>query len=461
MNPPSTVHVRQGVRIWLVAILVLTVLACSVYANLSYAVTNPADYRFFPPFQRGVDANQTEELGGEYYLIARSLRAGEGFAHPFGKRTGPTAWMPPLLPALQAFVLWIFGDSRACLQIVMVLLQDMTLVVTGLLVLALVQGQLSPWGMGLTAGLFVGCLLGHFHLCFQFTHDSWLVMLTLDLLFGSVYWGNPLGAWRTATIWGVLGGMSTLVNPVLGAVWFTLSLGVLSKPTARRGLVVALGAAGLILVPWIWRNYVVFGRFIPIKSNLAYELYQCQCLQSDGVLKGTTFHGHPFAAPDGSEGRQYQILGEAGFMDLKWRQFQSAVRAEPTDFARRVGQRFLAATFWYVPLNEPGEANLPLALWASRLTHPLPFLSLLFLALSASWRPLSRLQWLVIAAYIIYLLPYIFISYYDRYAFALLGVKVLLVTWAGAQWVSLWTSMIDNKAQQLRISDPEAKARCP
>ena len=32
--------------------------------------------------------------------------------------------------------------------------------------------------------------------------------------------------------------------------------------------------------------------------------------------------------------------------------------------------------------------------------------------------------------YLCYLLPYIVISYYDRYALPLIGLKVLLVTWA-------------------------------
>jgi hypothetical protein len=31
--------------------LATAVFACSIYVNLSFAVTRPADYRFFPPFQ--------------------------------------------------------------------------------------------------------------------------------------------------------------------------------------------------------------------------------------------------------------------------------------------------------------------------------------------------------------------------------------------------------------------------
>src|SRR5690242_3361476 len=76
------------------------VIALAVYANLSFTVTDPEDYRFFPPFEPGVNANDNQHLGTatEYAHIARSLVRGKGFADPFGRPTGPTAWMPPILP---------------------------------------------------------------------------------------------------------------------------------------------------------------------------------------------------------------------------------------------------------------------------------------------------------------------------------------------------------------------------
>ena len=68
--------------------------------------------------------------------------------------------------------------------------------------------------------------------------------------------------------------------------------------------------------------------------------------------------------------------------------------------------------------------------WTTRVIHPLPFLALVFLALSVVWRPLHWSQWVVMGAYVLYLGPYIAVSYYERYAMPLLAVKVLLVIWA-------------------------------
>src|ERR1700730_15122538 len=78
-------------------VVVTAVVGCSLYANLSLLVKNPAHYRYFPPFQRGYNGNRTDPFGGEYYHIATALGSGRGYADPFGPQTGPTAWMPPVL----------------------------------------------------------------------------------------------------------------------------------------------------------------------------------------------------------------------------------------------------------------------------------------------------------------------------------------------------------------------------
>src|SRR4030081_1788450 len=66
----------------------LTVIACSVYANLSFGFTDPADYRFFPPFTPYYNANGNTNLGGECYQIAKSMVGGEGIANPFKEKSG-------------------------------------------------------------------------------------------------------------------------------------------------------------------------------------------------------------------------------------------------------------------------------------------------------------------------------------------------------------------------------------
>jgi hypothetical protein len=164
-----------------------------------------------------------------------------------------------------------------------------------------------------------------------------------------------------------------------------------------------------------------------MNSHRALELYQSQCLQTDGLLQ--SFKGHPGDASS-AERAEYRSLGETAYLDRKGQQFYQAVRADPLDFCDRVASRCLAATLWYMPFNRTVEAMQPWGLWFKRLVHPLPFLALLVLACTAPAHGLHRIQWIVIGVYSLHLLPYVVASYYERYTTPLLGLKVLLVMWA-------------------------------
>jgi hypothetical protein len=138
------------------------------------------------------------------------------------------------------------------------------------------------------------------------------------------------------------------------------------------------------------------------------------------------------------EGREYASLGEIAFLDKKREQFWQSVAEDPASFLRRVGNRLLAATVWYVPGEVAQQARRPWLVALIRLLHPLPFLALVFLLLTRRWRPLSRVEAMVMLLYLLYLLPYVVISYWERYAAPLLGIKVLLILWAAER---LWHGM--------------------
>jgi hypothetical protein len=417
-------------------VLALAVCGCAVYANLSFAVTRPSTFRWFPPFERNVNANANRHLGAEYFNIARSLFRGQGYSNPFSQRTGPTAWMPPILPTLLAGLLWVCDGDRDAVMVVVIGLQVCTLIVTGLLVRDLARRTTRQPGTGLAAVAFFAYLLGNFHGYFQVTHDAWLVLLALDLLIAGLCWLRPLRGPKAAMGWGLFGGLCAVVTPIAGFAWGASSLALAIRHRLWSRFALAVLAAGLALAPWTIRNYRVLGAFVPVKSNAAYELYQSQCLQPTGLLHRTTFSTHPGGGTT-REGREYRRLGEIAFLDHKREQFWQSVAADPLDFLDRAACRFLGATLWYEPFDPAGEARRPWSLWYSRLTHPLPFLGLLVLLLTGIGRPLGRAQWAVIGVYLFYLLPYAAISYYERYALPLLGAKVLLVVWGADRLLSL------------------------
>ncbi len=184
-------------------------------------------------------------------------------------------------------------------------------------------------------------------------------------------------------------------------------------------------------MPWTIRNYLVFGRFIPTKSNVALELYQSQCLQTDGVI--FNFAGHPYG--NSKEGSVFNSLKEIAYLDLKWKQFCEAVEADPLDFGDRIGARFLAATLWYVPFQDMGR---PWTFQLRRLTHPLPFLALIFLIFTSFPKPLhpamggdQRLCRLPAAVHHHQLLRALCVSAFGDQGFAgCLGSRSVAVFWA-------------------------------
>jgi hypothetical protein len=217
-----------------------------------------------------------------------------------------------------------------------------------------------------------------------------------------------------------------MINPGVGVAWGLLSPFTVARRRDWSRFAVALLVAGLTLAPWTVRNYQVFGRFTPVKSNLYYEMYQTHCLQVDGLLESRTFRFHPYNS-EHSERQEYERLGEAGFTDRKREQLFQAIEADPWGFVDRVYERMLGATLRYVPFRRDEAAQRPWAFWLNRLTHPIPFLALVFLLVSGNWQPLHRTQGIVIGIYFLYLLPYVVASYYERYSMPLLGVKVFLI----------------------------------
>ena len=220
----------------------------------------------------------------------------------------------------------------------------------------------------------------------------------------------------------LFGGLCAMINPAVALAWGVLSLGIAIRklrPASLRSRCPHRWAC--LPAPWTIRNYLVFGRLIPSKSNLYYEMYQAHGLQYAA--------NHPYHK-NGKERREYERLGEAEFQDLKRDQLLQAIKANPLTFVNRTAGRFLNATLWYVAfsrrfrrrsaldgLDEPTDP--PLGVRCRRIPdrHCL---------LAAQ----HELQWTVIGVYFVYLVPYIGASYYERYGLPLLGVKVLLVIWA-------------------------------
>jgi hypothetical protein len=424
-------------------LIAAVVLACAAWSSASYAVVEPANYRFFPPFEEDRNENMSDHLGGEYFCIATALVSGEGFSNPFHDPTGPTAWMPPLLPMFYATFLWLGGGDRDLVTAAAVMLQVLSLTLTGLLIVRLTLRHASRVGGWFAAIVYLVLVLCDFQAWFQFTHDYALVLLTISALIAGLMSCDRMTTGRSAFAWGVFGGVCALVNPIVGVLWGGLTIPAAVRKRRFKSASIALVAAGLVITPWTVRNLLVFGRLIPIKSNAGYELYQSQCLQDDGLVHGQTFQTHPYST-DGPERQEYAAVGEMKFLDHKTEIFWRSVAADPLDFCDRIACRFLGITLWYTPPERGHITERPWRVFLARVVHPFPFLALLVLLFFAFRKPLNKVEMIAVGIYVLYFVPYALISYYDRYGLPMLGVKTLLVVLAVNRVASLVRPLSKN-----------------
>jgi hypothetical protein len=118
-----------------------------------------------------------------------------------------------------------------------------------------------------------------------------------------------------------------------------------SLPLARPA--VALGLVILCCVPWTARNYAVFHRFVPLRSNFPLELYIGNNENYDDK--------HPRYPPPISKEREtvrYFRMGETPFMDEEKRKAMAFIVSHPRMDLILFGDRFVA--FWAGIANPVG-----------------------------------------------------------------------------------------------------------
>jgi hypothetical protein len=399
-----------------------------------------------------LQTDMSDHLGAEYNNIAKSIAGGIGYSNPFPKPTGPTAWMPPVLPWTLAAVHWAFPGTDSPRHF-MLSLSAIAVWFTGLIVIdqATVM-RLRSFGYA----MFSIGVAGNFHELFQKTHDPGLLLILVGIIYvGARTVGETTPPLRII-LWGFFGGFCALCSPILGATWAAICLYRLwpiGKAAANpildavahpirfhnarlRRLLISAFVSMIVITPWTIRNRVVLKAWIPIKSNGMYELWQSQSVDADGVLDLTSFTDHPWNETS-SQLPAIQETGEIAFISEKGEQAIDAICREPFSYAKRVANRFVAATLWYVPFsNYHRQRCFGVPFTMKRLIHPLPLISLvLVLVFGIRNADPSDLK-LVSLICVAYLTPYLLITFYERYAIPILGMQMLIVLYGVASSTS-------------------------
>lgn len=414
----------------------------SFYANCSYFFNSPKQLAFFPPFVEGINLNYNKHLGAEYYFIAQALAAGKGFSNPFQVETGPTAWMPPLYPFFLALLIKLFHStlSVAC---IIVFLKNVVLVVAGLVIYGIAQRTARTMKASGALAVYIVLLLNDFRSFFQITHDTWLVLLFITTIFPlAVYLRKHGSTLARALIWGLVGGLSMLASPVVGVVWCVLWLALLATKKNVKMQFVSLSVCFVLFSPWVVRNYAVFGKFIVMKSNLFFDAYFVNYEQGkDGLIDGPTFlEKHPVWQAQEDPEAPYRKQGEACFLETYRQKFIDALARDPNTYLRNIKNRLMAALFIYYPLDDCARA-----LAGRSIIHALPFMGFLIILFCKGYRGSDYMK-IAMVMCVVYLLPYIAVNYYVRYAIPLTPLKVLFVFWGTDLLVTRWHTRLPKHA---------------
>ncbi len=171
-----------------------------------------------------------------------------------------------------------------------------------------------------------------------------LLMMLLVLVVLRVRDGARGWAWFGI---GVLCGLTALSNPAMTSVLPCWALWLWLRQRRRglrpfRSLALALVACLLTVTPWFVRNYRVFHRFVPFRTNFGLEL---QIGNNPVTLGGPVYDLHPIQNP--REFARYKQLGEMAYMAAKKQQALNFIAAHPGRFVRLTLSR---VAFWWTYL---------------------------------------------------------------------------------------------------------------
>jgi hypothetical protein len=326
--------------------------------------------------------------GHENVNVARSLLAGQGFANPFQWATGPTAHVAPVYPAVLWAEMRVLGYGPAFGAVATLL--DVVLQTAVLLLLPRLAARL--WERA-EAGYWAAGLILLVNAPMPQTETALAALVC-------VLAALSMEARRAGAAAGLLG-LAALTNP---AMCPAAALAALARfPWRKAVLIAAVGAA--IAMPWVIRNRVELGAWVPVRDNFGLEFWISNGEEASARSFGsrTFFERHPMHSAETAQ--RMREVGEAVFNRAAMWQAAAWVERNPGEFVRLTAQR--AWLYWF-PADSP---------WMGLIT---------VLSLAGIW--LARRKGLALLApfLVVYPLPYYLVQAAARYRYPVLWVSALL-----------------------------------
>jgi len=330
-------------------------------------------YQYFHP--QGLSLGPGNEMVKEARTLAHEGTIGDPFR---SMNTGPTATNPPLYPIFLAFCVWLYPSSSFHF-ITAVLMAN--LIANALAAALLPQVSTVLWGRP-TPGIAAG-VLSIAASQFMAGWDVNFTQLGLILFFlgmARLVVTGVNATWRGALA-GLTLGVLFLMNQVVLLValpWIVFLLVTRRFPPREmlRFLVPFALAVLLAILPWIIRNYRIWGEFVT-RTNLGIALYTSNndCAEpslTQELHSGCFVAMHPES--NAVEAALLKSMGEPAYDRLRRDQALAWMRAHP----RRLLQLALSriAQFWFPVPTPPQRATY--LIWVITLLSIPGFLLMLY-----------------------------------------------------------------------------------
>jgi 4-amino-4-deoxy-L-arabinose transferase-like glycosyltransferase len=295
-------------------------------------------YFFVSAAQRAVRDNLP--FGYEAGAIAAAIAQGRGFSSPLRfVQTGATAWFTPIYPYLLAGIFKLFGVYSYTSNILIRVLDNVFSACTCWPIYAI-----GAKAFGNRAGKAAAWVWVLFPMSLFFSTvwvwDTALSAFMLALVVAATFYVRGSGRLSSWMGYGALWALGAMVNPGLVSILPPLALWAvwpLRRQFATAGRLVVVSslifAAGIM--PWSIRNYVVFHKFIPFRSNFALELWL-------GNNPGVPDSWSPWLHPDDDhfEANKYARMTEIPYMEEKQQEAWRFIRTHPLDSLNFTLHRF-------------------------------------------------------------------------------------------------------------------------
>lgn len=369
------------------------------------------------------------QFGAETGSIAASIAAGRGFSSPLRMiRTGPSAWLSPIYPYLLAGIFKLFGTysytSNVTIHTIDCAFASLTcwpIFSIGNRVFGKATGAAAAWmWVVLPTAIFFPIV---------WVWDTSLTGLWMALLVAvtlKMRGSDRMPEWAG---YGLLWGIGAMINPSVLAVLLPLALWAiwpLREQLLRSAQLATVSATifFVCLAPWTIRNYVVFHKLVPLRSNFGLELW----LGNNPDVPDTwTPQYHP--NDDLAEAKKYAAMTELPYMAEKQHEALEFMRTHPTDTMRFFFHRF--ANTWMGIWDPPSDIWNHLSLYYKMiLVSNLAFSLLALFGVLLAQR--KKPEWALPFAMILLLFPVMFYITHpaQRYRYPMDPILTVLCVYA-------------------------------